>query len=102
MLANPVGTQQLESELANLVPRLSSLAVLMRTAVLPAMSLVNLEAAARLQAGFMHQLFLFDCAYVYIHAGVMELALIAEASSSIMLRSSNRLQRCFGCHRRCP
>lgn len=49
LLANPTRTQLLESELASLAPRLSSLTVLMRTAVLPVMSLANPEAAKRLQ-----------------------------------------------------
>lgn len=49
LLANPTRTQLLESELASLAPRLSSLTVLMRTAVLPVMSLTNPEAAKRLQ-----------------------------------------------------
>ena len=49
LLADPNRTQQLESELAKLAPRLSSLTVLMRTAVLPVMSLANPEAAKRLQ-----------------------------------------------------
>ena len=49
LLADPTHTQQLESALAQLAPRLSSLAVLLRAAVLPAMSLVNPAAASRLQ-----------------------------------------------------
>ncbi len=49
LLANQTRTQQLESELAILAPKLSSLTVLLRTTVLPAISLVNPEAATRLQ-----------------------------------------------------
>lgn len=49
LLADPTHAQQLESDLAQLAPRLSSLAVLLRAAVLPAMSLVNPAAASRLQ-----------------------------------------------------
>ncbi|KAL0035587.1 hypothetical protein WJX79_000785 [Trebouxia sp. C0005] len=49
LLANQTRTQQLESELAVLAPKLRSLTVLLRTAVLPAISLVNPEAAMRLQ-----------------------------------------------------
>ncbi|KAL3136414.1 hypothetical protein ABBQ38_005672 [Trebouxia sp. C0009 RCD-2024] len=49
LLADPLAAQQLESDLANLAPRLSSLAVLLRAAVLPAMSLVNPKAATRLR-----------------------------------------------------
>ena len=49
LLANQTCTQQLESDLAGLAPKLSSLTVLLRTTVLPAISLVNPEAATRLQ-----------------------------------------------------
>ncbi|KAL0025501.1 hypothetical protein WJX77_006736 [Trebouxia sp. C0004] len=49
LLANQTRTQQLESDLAILAPKLSSLTVLLRTTVLPAISLVNPEAATRLQ-----------------------------------------------------
>ncbi|KAL0050590.1 hypothetical protein WJX82_002870 [Trebouxia sp. C0006] len=49
LLANQTRTQQLESELAGLAPKLSSLTVLLWTTVLPAISLVNPEAATRLQ-----------------------------------------------------
>jgi len=49
LLANQTRTQQLESELAILAPKLSSLTVLLRTTVLSAISLVNPEAATRLQ-----------------------------------------------------
>jgi len=49
LLANQTRTQQLESDLATLAPKLSSLTVLLRTVVLPAISLVNPEAATRLQ-----------------------------------------------------
>lgn len=58
LLADPGQTQQLESDLARLAPKLSSLAVLLRAAVLPAMSLVNPEVASRLQvltvSSFLH------------------------------------------------
>lgn len=58
LLADPDQTQQLESDMAHLAPKLSSLAVLLRAAVLPAMSLVNPEVASRLQvltvSSFMH------------------------------------------------
>ena len=46
---DPTRVQLLESQLANLAPRLGSLTVLLRAAVLPCMSLVNPQAAARLQ-----------------------------------------------------
>ena len=49
LLTDPGQVQQLESDLAHLAPRLSSLAVLLRATVLPAMSLVNPEVASRLQ-----------------------------------------------------
>ena len=49
LLADPGRAQQLESDLSHLAPKLSSLAVLLRAAVLPAMSLVNPEVASRLQ-----------------------------------------------------
>ena len=49
LLANQTRSQQLESDLAALAPKLSSLTVLLRTTVLPAMSLVNPKAATRLQ-----------------------------------------------------
>ena len=49
LLADPGQTQQLESDLAHLAPKISSLAVLLRAAVLPAMSLVNPKVASRLQ-----------------------------------------------------
>ena len=49
LLADPDRVHQLESDLAHLAPKMSSLAVLLRAAVLPAMSLVNPKAASRVQ-----------------------------------------------------
>lgn len=49
LLADPARTQQLESTLASLAPRLGALTVQLRATVLPAMRLLGAETATNLQ-----------------------------------------------------
>ena len=79
LLANQTRTQQLESELAGLAPKLSSLTVLLWTTVLPAISLVNPEAATRLQV---------------VHPYFLAMLLPSVVPQS-MADTSGRVQSCY-------
>lgn len=94
LLANETRTQQLESDLATLAPKLSSLTVLLRTTVLAAISLVNPEAATRLQV--VHPILSYHADVVCLRLSVGGSA-VASATSVVpqsMADTSGQGQSC--------